>query len=229
MSIFEVRLKPWSLSKYNLPDILYPMSVDTFEAIISGDGDWPFASMLFHLQQRSGEGDADWRELEPAMDRLAQILSPDDPRPVLTAEGDDWWVELGPVDLRSKIVTIQRGESLIAAISPLTNGRLRVSTFRPLDAKSARYIMQGAYKSHPDHGVYMGENNWEYALDCSAGNGNFYAFERGESYLSYWEHGIGLIADRTIDHHWFAMRHLTARSHSFGIAELGINYMYAED
>lgn len=62
--------------------------------------------MLLHLQQRSGKGNTNWTELEPAMGRLAQILSPDDPRPVLSATGDDWWVELGPVDLCSNIVTI---------------------------------------------------------------------------------------------------------------------------
>jgi hypothetical protein len=169
------------LAEYELPDILYPMSLETFEATISGDGDWPFASMPFHLQQRSGEGIANWMELEPAMDRLAQILSPDDPRPVLSATSEDWWVALGPVDLRRKIVTIQRGEILIAAISPSTNGELQVSTFRPLDAKSARYIINMSHKPDPEHGVCMRENNWEYALDCSAGNGNFYAVPRQHS------------------------------------------------
>ena len=228
MSVIDLRLKPATLAHYNLPDILYPMSLDTFEGTISDDGGWPFASMLFHLQQRSGKGNTNWTHLEPAMDRLAQILWPYDPRPVLSATGDDWWVELGPVDLCSKIVTIQRGESLIAAISPTTNGRLRVSTFRPLDAKSARYIINMAHKPDPEHGVYMRENNWEYALDCSAGNGNFYAFDRGEAYLSYWEHGIGLMADRTIDRHWFVMRHLAGRAPAFTVAELGVHYTYSE-
>lgn len=228
MTIIDVRLRPPTLAEYELPDILYPMSLETFEATISGDGDWPFASMLFHLQQRSGEGIANWMELEPAMDRLAQILSPDDPRPVLSATSEDCWVALGPVDLRRKIVTIQRGEILIAAISPSTNGELQVSTFRPLDAKSARYIINMSHKPDPEHGVCMRENNWEYALDCSAGNGNFYAFERGEAYLSYWEHGVGLMADRSIDHHWFAMRRLAARAPSFSVVELGVQYTHSD-
>ena len=228
MTNIDVRLKPEILEQFGLPDILFPMSLETFEATISGDGDWPFASMLFHLQQRSRDGGANWMELEPAMDRLAQILSPDDPGPVLSATGEDWWVALGPVDLRSKIVTIQRGESLIAAISSTTNGALQVSTFRPLDAKSARYIINMAHKPDPEHGVCMRENNWEYALDCSAGNGNFYAFDRGEAYLSYWEHGVGLMADRSIDHDWFAMRHLAALAPSISVAELGVHYTYSD-
>jgi len=165
---------------------------------------------------------------------IASFLAPNrnkltvPPRPVLSATGDEWWVELGTVDLGNKVVTIQRGENLIAAIAPRPDGRLRVSSFRPFDAKSARYIINMAREPHPEHGVCMRENNWEYALDCSAGNGNFYAFERGEAYISYWEHGIGVMADRTIDHHWWAMRQLNGRRPSLAVAELGIHYTYSD-
>ena len=215
------------LAQYGLPDILYPMTAKTFETVISGNGDWPFASILFHLQKRSGEGDANWLDFEPAMHRLAQILSPDDPRPVLCATGEEWWVELGTVDLGDKIVTIQRGKMLIAAIGPTHDGRLRVSSFRPLDAKSAGYIINMARKPHPEHGVCMRENNWEYALDCSASNGNFYGYMRGEAHLAYWEHGIGLMVDRTVDHHWWNMRHLQSRTPSQAVAELGVYYIHS--
>ena len=85
-----------------------------------------------------------------------------------------------------------------------------------------------AHKPGPEHGVCMRENNWEYALDCSAGNGNFYAFEGGAAYLSYWEHGVGLMADRSIDHHWFAMRQLQNRVPSVAVAELGVHYTYSD-
>ena len=227
MSVLEIRLKSEMLAQYGLPDILYPMTAATFETAISGDGDWPFASMLFHLQKRSSEGDANWLELEPAMNRLAQILSPDDPRPVLSATGDEWWVELGAVNLGNKIVTIQRGASLIAAIAPRPDGRLRVSSFRPVDARSAGYITNMACKPHPEHGVCMHENNWEYALDCSTGNGNIYAFDRGEAHLAYWEHGIGLMVDQTVDHHWWNMRHLQSRTPSQAVAELGVYYIHS--
>lgn len=228
MSILEIRLKSEILARYGLPDILYPMTAEAFETLISGHGNWPFASMLFHLQEHSREGDTNWLELEPAMDRIAQILAPDDPRPVLSATGEEWWVELGIVDLGNKIVTIQRGKKLIAAMAPTPDGRLRVSSFRPLDAKSARYIVNMARKPHPEHGVCMRENNWEYALDCSAANSNFYAFERGQAYLSYWEHGIGLMADKTIDHQWWAMRQIQSRLPCLAVTELGIYYTYSD-
>lgn len=76
------------------------------------------------------------------------------------------------MDRGGKLVTIQRGDALIAAITARDDGRLRVAVFRPLDAKRAEYLIGLAQVPHPQRGVCMPENNWEYALDCSAGNGN---------------------------------------------------------
>ena len=169
----DIRLKAATLAQYGLPDILYPVSLADFSAALSADGNLPFAPILYQLQVRSRAGDADWQNLEPAMERLAQILAPDDPRPVLSATAQEWWLEVGPVDLDGPIVTIQRGDKLIAALTPTEGGRLRVAAHRPLDAKSTKYLIELAVKPDPEHGVCMRENNWEYALDCSAGNGNF--------------------------------------------------------
>ena len=228
MSILELRLKPTTLARYNLPDILYPMSLESFDASLGGDTELDFGMMLYQLQMRSRDGDADWQHLEPAMDRLAQMVAPNDPRPVLSATGDNWWLEVGPVDLAGPIVTVQRGDKLIAAIAPTNSGRLRVTSYRPLDAKSATYLIGLGQKPHVDHGVCMRENNWEYALDCSAGSGNFYAAERGEAHLSYWQSGMGNLADASQHSHLVAMSGLTSRTASVTVAELGVQYSLSE-
>ena len=222
MSILELRLKPATLARYSLPDILYPMSLESFDAALGGDAELDFGMMLYQLQMHSRDGDADWQHLEPAMDRLAQMVAPNDPRTVLSATGDNWWLEVGPVDLAGPIVTVQRSDKLIAAMASTHSGRLRVASYRPLDAKSAKYLIGLGQKPYLDHGVCMRENNWEYALDCSAGSGNFYAAERGEAHLSYWQSGIGNLADGTQDQHWLAMKNLTSRTASVTVAELGI-------
>ena len=226
MSVIEVRLKSAMLTRYNLPDILYPMALTAFDAALSEDGDWPLASMLYQLQSRAREGSADWQNLEPAMDRLAQLLAPDDPRPLLAATGNEWWLEVGPVDLCGPIITIQRSDQLIAAMAPTDRGCLRIAAYRPLDAKSASYLTGLAVKPHGEHGVCMRENNWEYALDCSAGSGNFYAFMRGEAYLSNWVDGIGLVSDGTQNAHWLAMQNLSSRPPAVVVVELGIYYTF---
>lgn len=222
-NLTEIHLKPEILARYGLPDIAYPLPPGDLQAALSQDGELPLAVMLHALQQHGAEAGVDWRHYAPAMNRLAQLLTADDGRAAAPVMGDDWWLELGPVDLAGELVTIQREESLIAAISAREDGRLRVAVFRPLDAKSAEYLTGLGQLPHPEHGVCMRENNWQYALDCSATLGNHYAAERGEAYLSYWERGLGLSREGDALSAWHAQRALNARPVAVVAAELGMH------
>ena len=157
----ELHLKPETLAQYGLPNIPYPVPETDLKSALLDNGDLPLAVMLHGLQQRSRDGDAEWQEVETAIDRLAELLAPDDARDVISAAGDHWWLEVGHVDLGGKLVTIQRGDALIAAITARDDGRLRVAVFRPLDAKIAEYLIGLVQVPHPEHGVCMRENNWE--------------------------------------------------------------------
>jgi hypothetical protein len=220
----ELHFKPGMLARYGLPDIPYPVPVADLRAALLDNGDLPLAIMLHGLQQRSRDGEAEWQQIEPAINRLAELLAPDDARDIISAAGDHWWLEVGPVDLGTKLVTIQRGGVLIAAITARDDGRLRVAVFRPLDAKSAEYLIGLGQVPHPQHGVCMRENNWEYALDCSIGNGNYYAADRGEAYLSYWEKGLGISWDGSDVPEWRKQLDLVARPAGRVVAELGVYY-----
>lgn len=219
----DLHLKPAVLARYGLPDIAYPIAPADLQRALATGGELPLAQMLHALQQRSREANSPWRTLEPAMDRLAALLAPEDAREVLSAAGDTWWLELGPVDLTAELVTLQRDDDLIAAIRPRPDGRLRVAVFRPLDAKAARSLISLAMHPHPQYGVCMRENNWEYARDSSASTGNFYAADRGETYLSHWQDGLGQRRDEVFPH-WQAMRSLTPRPAARVATELGVYY-----
>lgn len=126
-----------------------------------------------------------------------------------TVSGRNWWLELGPVDLDGELVTIQRGDSLLVAIAPTADGRLRAAVFQPLDAKAIGDLLSLAVTPHPETGdVEMRENNWDYALDSSGGMRRAYAQERGESYLSYWQYGLGVGSDGTEVPVWHKQRAL---------------------
>lgn len=225
----DIHLKPEVLARYGLPDIAYPIAGADLHAVLTVGGDLPLAMMLHSLQQVARDGETDWKHLEPAMSRLSELLAPDDERDVISAAGDTWWIEIGPVDLGGKLVTVQRGTDLIAAITPRVDGRLRVAVFRPLDAKSAEYLTGLGQVPHPEHGVCMRENNWEYALDCSAGNGNYYAFDRGEAHLSYWEKGIGISWDGTEVPEWRKQLSLVARPAAQVVVDLGVHHSLSGD
>ncbi|MGV8940022.1 MAG: ADP-ribosylglycohydrolase family protein [Lysobacter sp.] len=224
-NVAELHLKPSILANYGLPDIPYPVPGTYLETVLAGDGELPLAALLHGLQHQAGDGEAIWQQIEPAMDRLAELLAPDDPREVIVAQGDDWWLEFGPVDLNTRIVTIQRGGVLVAAITARDDGRLRIAVFRPLDGKSAEMLTALGVTPHPEYGVSMRENNWEYALDSAAGIGNYYAADRGESYRSYWEHGIGISHDGSEVPEWRQYKGLVARPSARVATEIGVHYM----
>jgi ADP-ribosylglycohydrolase len=222
-----IHLKPETLTRYGLPDIPYPLAATDLTDALANNGELPLATMLHSLQKAAQDGEVDWRLYEPAMSRLAQLLAPDDSQEVISAAGEDWWLEIGPVDLCGKVVTVQRGEHLIAAISPRDDGRLRVAVFRPLDAKSAGYLTGLGLVPHPVHRVCMRENNWEYALDCSAGTGNAYASMGGEAYLSYWEKGIGISWDDTEVPAWRQQLNLKPRPAAEVLVDLGVHHSFS--
>jgi len=224
-SFLDIRLKQQTLDIYNLPDIAYPISMHSLDAALGNDGKLPFAEMLYGLQLRSVDDKVEWQSLEPAMERLAQLITPQNTHEIVTAAGEDWWLEFGPVDLNAKVVTIQRRGCLIAAIVNRGDGRLRAAVFRPLDAGSATTLIRLGLVPHPEYGVAMRENNWEYALDSSAPTlGKHYSAEAGHSYLSYWEHGIGIFYDGTIVPEWRMMKDLAPRAAALVATELGVYY-----
>lgn len=225
----DVHFKPEVLARYGLPDIAYPIASPDVKAAVDARGELPLAMMLHGLQVSTRDGDTEWKRYEPVMSRLAELLVPVDKRDGISAAGDHWWIEVGPVDLSDKLVTVQRGGNLIAAIAPRNDGRLRIAVFRPLDAKSAEYLKGLGQVPHPEHGVCMRENNWQYALDCSAGNGNHYASERGEAYLSYWEKGLGISWDGTEVPAWRKQMNLTARPAAQVVVEMGVHQSVSEE
>src|SRR5262245_57552807 len=97
----EMNLDEDALARLGLPNIPYPIPLEAFEDAVSGGGDMPFAVMLFGLQASSSSS-KEWKELEPAMARLVELVAPDDDHAVVTAAGDNWWLEIGPVDLNGE-------------------------------------------------------------------------------------------------------------------------------
>ena len=228
-NFIDLHLKPHMLTCLGLPEMPYPVPADDMNFALAEDGELPLAAMLHGLQQLSSKRETDWLSLEPAMNRLATLLTPDDDRDVISAAGEEWWIEIGPVDINGKIVTIQRRDKLIAAIASREDGRLRVITFRPLDDKSANYIIGLSHIPHPDYGVQMRENNWEFACDSAAGMGNMYAYEQGAAHLSFWEKGLGKLPDGEILPDWFGQKDFFVRLPAHVATEIGVCYAFSQE
>lgn len=113
----NVHLKPEVLARHGLPDIAYPIASADLKSAVDAGGEPPLAMMVLGLQVSPRDGGTDWKRYEPAMSGLAEQLAPDDGRDIISAAGDHWyhwWVEVGPVDLGDKLVTVQRGEAYLS-------------------------------------------------------------------------------------------------------------------
>lgn len=226
---YWLHLNPTALGCYRLPDIAYPISSQALEAFNREDISVSFADMLHFLQTQSAQGHVDWRASEVARSRLAELLAPPDERAIVTAAALEWWLEIGQVDLQQPVITIQREDALISAMQSRMNGTLRVATYRPLDAVSARLLINLALRAHTTHGtVCMRADNWEYALDCAAGTGQTYAAYRKEAYLTYWPGGIGRYATGEVDAHWSQMDNAEFRPPAHVAIELGVEHAFGE-
>jgi hypothetical protein len=229
LQLVDMTFRAETLSRLSLPAIPYPLPERLLDLALRQDGDLPLAFMLHGLQLRCGEGTAQWRTCEPAMARLAELLAPEEQRMVVSAESEKWFLEVGPVDLDAQLVTIQRDEQLVAAMVSRADGRLRVAAYRPLDAKSIRYLTGLGVRPHPNGTVCMRPNNFEYALDCSAQTGNLYAAIAGEAHLSNWDTGIGVERNGTESITWRPQRALHPRPVAHVVAEIGVYYSLDED
>ncbi|MEN1958479.1 hypothetical protein [Luteimonas changyuni] len=139
--MIELHPKADALIGLGLPAIPYPVALPAFQAAVANDGELPLADMLHGLQLRAAREAADWQAMEPAMARLAELLAPDDAGECLAAEGADWWIEIGPVDLAGAVVALQRDDALLAAITQRPDGRPRMAAYRPLDGRSIELLV----------------------------------------------------------------------------------------
>lgn len=220
----DVHLKPAALARYGLPNIRYPVPVDLVDDRFTADRDLDLAELLLWLQQRSSEAGRGFRQYEPAMARLATLLTPAaDTRESVTVMGKEWWLELGPVDLEGEVVSIQRDYELVAALGPRDDGRLCAAVFRPLDTSSAEQLLTLAQDRNYGGSVPPRASHWQHARDVSAGRQQRDAAEADRAYLSYWQHGLGTLHDQTASPVYLVDRLPTPRRPAEVATEIGIH------
>lgn len=190
--MIELHPKADALDVLGLPAIPYPVALPVFQAAVANDGALPLADMLHGLQVRAADAAAPER-LEPAMARLAELLAPDDAREVVDTRGDDWWLEIGPVDLARECIAVQRGQTLLAALSDRGDGRLRVAAWRPLDARAIALLADLALVPAANGGADEACGSWQRACAAAAAvdSGRAPPEDEGRLHALYWPDGIG--------------------------------------
>lgn len=221
MSFSFIRLKAEVRLQAGIPDVDYPVPSDRMFEVLKSGHDIPLGMLLHGLQLYSAATPTCWQQVEPTMQRLAQILA------ATTTETDashfvrrNWAMELGGVDTSRAIVAIHRDEELIVAIGPSEDDTLKVDVFRPMDAKSLAYLTSLARPASGHHAGLEGVTRWELARDATASVGNFYAADAGAAYLASWDRGLGISWDGTKLPQWIEQQELKPRRGAEVVAEL---------
>lgn len=220
----------WSsdvLAPLGLPSIDYPVPFDAFPALMESGGDVPFEYLLVWMMQYAA-ADEDWQKYDDALLALMAKVAPPDDRETLSAEGEDFWLEVGPVDLEGDIVTVQRQDRLIAAMTGRPDGRLRICLLSPPEAKTANYLLGLSRKPGPNGLFNMRETNWQLAVESTGGFGSMYAADAGVTYLSRWEFGLGIsMTGEKIDP-WFGQRQLSRIPSALVVGAIGTCYALSD-
>jgi hypothetical protein len=225
-SMIELHPRPDALDGLGLPAIPYPVALPAFQAAVANDGELPLADMLHGLQLRAADSRADWQRMEPAMARLAELLAPDDARDAITAEGKGWSLDIGPVDLAGDVVTLQRVGTLLAAIAPGEEGRLRLAAYRPLDGRAIELLLALAATSDLQPVVPSGAH-WQRAWNAAAdigkqhGDGSLTHLCRGGVGAAIGDDGGEAVAVRA--------QHPASRRPACVAAEIGTFHMLRRD
>ena len=222
----EIHLKPAVLAQHGLPDHPYPVASKALTGLFDGSIEPSLRMLLYWLQEYSALAGVDWQgQFYPMMCLLNSVASPREGA-TRHVSGDHFWLEVGPVDLHEDIITLQREGRLVAAIQPRPDGTLRIAAYTPLCSRAIALLTASAVRPGPDGRVSMRDNNWEFALDGSAGMGQIYAASSGIVYLSRWEFGMGISADGSQVAEWIHERDCLAdRAYSVA-AQIGIHEMF---
>ncbi|MFL1464258.1 hypothetical protein ACI6QG_18755 [Roseococcus sp. DSY-14] len=208
------RLGPAARDRLGLPDALHPLPL-------------PLAwgapeEVLLRAYQLCAESFTGWPALEPAWAALVRRLgrARGDLGTAMLLEGPARRLALGPVALDGPLLCLQRGTTVLAAMSREADGSIRLATFRPLDERALGFLDGAGALPDPGHGVAMRANAWEYLQDQAAGLGQAYAADRGDTYLSPWEFGLGLDSARRRVPAFWRQRRLKPRPLAEVVAQL---------
>lgn len=209
-----LRLDETYRRRHGLPDAYVPVLLPLAATALPPD------ALLRQIQEHAAAWSG-WQSIEPLWARLVgRLAKTDSEASTLCVETEEWMVWLGAVDLNKTVITLQRGAHLIAALAQHSSGGLTVATYRPLDGRALGFLTGLSVRPAPDGTVAMRANNWEFALDQSALMGQAYAAQEGVTYLSFWEHGLGISDDGSHVEAWYAQRTLNPRPIRHVVAEL---------
>jgi len=200
----------------------YPVPIAALSDLLSAGGSVGFAQLLAWLQEYVTDCD-NWREYRDRMHSLVRLLAPDDRLDRVTAQGEDWSLICGPVDLADAVVTLVRDGELLAAARAEGEHQLVVASYAPLDSYICSTLIRSAM---PEPMVSVDEPRmpWRTLAHQVHRTSTVYRSVGGRSYIQLWEYGVGVGADRRDDPDWIRLRGTPPMQPAETLVQLGVCY-----
>lgn len=206
MKFTKLTLRADDLARLGLPDIPYEVPSAYFEHAGADFDKPPLAAMLFALQQRAADGNADWLKLAPVMDALVLALQKEGQAGTTGIQGANFTIELDQVDLDSYCIGVHRRGRIVAVLAEAGEGRVKAQLFHPPCARTIETLIAFSYNADESGKLPYFGTPWQSAEDTAASNSQYYAAEAGRTYLAPWHFGVGLGWDQEPMAEWMAVR-----------------------
>jgi ADP-ribosylglycohydrolase len=227
MSEFVVlKFKPDALQKWQLPDQDYYLPTEALIAGVINHASLLPELLLHGLQTKLASPDVAAKSFDSAMSALFDVLYKPDLETETGTDGNNWSVKYGDIDLTTdEIVTIQRQNRLLAAFRQ-EGPNLIICAYEPLDSDALNLVKSVCKDVDRMANEVIGQNKLKYAARLSGGFGQMYAADAGNTYLSYWQYGLGVSSDGTLIAPWHEQTSLAAIPHMHTGTQLQVHEFF---
>lgn len=179
--------------------------------------------LLHGLQLKLSESNVDFKAIHKAIFALFNAIDEASLESRRESHGYNWSVKHGKINLETdEFVTIQRQDRLIASFRQ-DGAHLIMSAYEPLDSRALSLIKGICQDIDTMTKEVIAEKKLQYAAHLSTGVGQHYADQEGKSYLSYWQHGLGVSNDGSIAPNWRNQSHLSVVPHMLIDMQLSVH------
>jgi ADP-ribosylglycohydrolase len=224
--LISLTFKKAALDNLNIPEQEYFLPKQIFKAGLTNIENIPKELLLHGIQLRMSEKGCNYKEQHKAILALCNLFNDQGVEEESFFESDTCTVLYGDIDLAiDEIVTVQRNDELLAALKQVGE-HLVISVYQPLDDSALNKIRAICENVDQMTGELIGRNKLQYAAHRAGSVSQSYSADAGESYLSYWQSGLGISHDGSSLEVWRKQTSLNPLSHKHIGTQLYVNEFF---
>ncbi|GAA6171504.1 hypothetical protein NBRC116592_11740 [Colwellia sp. KU-HH00111] len=224
--LISLTFKKAALDNLNIPEQEYFLPKQIFKSGLTNIENIPKELLLQGIQLRMSEKGCNYKDQHKAILSLCNLFNDQGIEEENFVEGENWTALYGDINLAiDEIVTIQRNDELLAAFKQ-KDEHLLICVYQPLDDNALNKIRAICENVDQMTGELIGRNKLQYAAHRAGSISQSYASDAGQSYLSYWQYGLGISHDVSSLEVWRKQTSLNPLPHKHIGTQLYVNEFF---